>query len=58
MSSDDATQRFSALYTALYGRVRAYAARRVGPDAADEVAAETFTIARRRPATRSSVNAR
>lgn len=48
MSSDDATERFSELYTALYGRVRAYAARRVGTDAADEVAAETFTIAWRR----------
>lgn len=48
MSSDDATKRFSELYTALYGRVRAYAVRRVGPDAADEVAAETFTIAWRR----------
>lgn len=32
----------------MYGRVRAYAARRVGADAADEVAAETFTIAWRR----------
>jgi len=48
VSSDGATERFSELYTALYGRVRAYAARRVGPDAADEVAAETFTIAWRR----------
>jgi RNA polymerase sigma-70 factor, ECF subfamily len=47
VSNDDA-ERFSELYTTLYGRVRAYAARRVGPDAADEVAAETFTIAWRR----------
>jgi DNA-directed RNA polymerase specialized sigma24 family protein len=46
--SDDPEQRFSELYGALYGRVRAYAARRVGADAADEVAAETFTIAWRR----------
>jgi RNA polymerase sigma-70 factor (ECF subfamily) len=46
--NDDPAQRFSELYGALYGRVRAYAARRVGPDAADEVAAETFTIAWRR----------
>jgi len=47
VSAED-TQRFSELYAALYGRVRAYASRRVGPDAADEVAAETFTIAWRR----------
>jgi RNA polymerase sigma-70 factor (ECF subfamily) len=46
--TDDPTQRFSELYGALYGCVRAYAARRVGADAADEVAAETFTIAWRR----------
>jgi RNA polymerase sigma-70 factor (ECF subfamily) len=46
--NDDPAQRFSELYGALYGRVRAYAARRVGPDGADEVAAETFTVAWRR----------
>lgn len=46
--SDNPAQRFSEIYTALYGRVRAYAARRVGPDAADEVAAETFMVAWRR----------
>jgi RNA polymerase sigma-70 factor, ECF subfamily len=46
--NDDPAQRFSELYGALYGRVRAYAARRVGPDVADEVAAETFTVAWRR----------
>lgn len=46
--SDDAAQRFSEVYGAFYGRVRAYAARRVGADAADEIAAETFTIAWRR----------
>jgi RNA polymerase sigma-70 factor (ECF subfamily) len=46
--TDDPAQRFSELYGALYGRVRAYAARRVGTDWADEVAAETFTIAWRR----------
>lgn len=40
MSNDEATERFSELYTTFYGRVRAYAARRVGPDAADEVAVE------------------
>jgi RNA polymerase sigma-70 factor (ECF subfamily) len=44
----DTAQRFSEMYGAFYGRVRAYAARRVGPDGADEVAAETFTVAWRR----------
>lgn len=39
---------FSAIFEACYGRVRAYAARRVGSQAADEVAAETFTVAWRR----------
>lgn len=43
-----APERFSALYEQLYGCVHAYARRRVGPDAADEVAAETFLIAWRR----------
>ena len=46
--TDDTAQRFSAMYGALYGRVRAYAARRVGIDAADEIAAETFMVAWRR----------
>jgi len=46
--SDDHADRFSDLYADFYGRVRAYATRRVGPDAADEVAAETFTVAWRR----------
>jgi RNA polymerase sigma-70 factor (ECF subfamily) len=39
---------FSATYAALYGRVHAYAARRVGMEAADEVTAETFLVAWRR----------
>jgi RNA polymerase sigma-70 factor, ECF subfamily len=39
---------FSALYERFYGRVRAYAARRAGADAADEIAAETFAVAWRR----------
>jgi RNA polymerase sigma-70 factor, ECF subfamily len=43
--SDDQAQRFSAMYGALYGRIRAYAARRVGADAADEIADETFMVA-------------
>jgi len=46
--SDDQAQRFSAIYGALYGRIRAYAARRVGADAAEEIADETFMIAWRR----------
>ena len=36
------------MYGALYGRVYAYAARRVGRDAADEIADETFLVAWRR----------
>lgn len=48
MSSEQLAPRFSEIYEALYGRVHAYAARRVGRDVADEIAAETFTIAWRR----------
>ncbi len=44
----DTAERFSEIYGALYGRVHAYAARRVGRQAADEVAAETFLVAWRR----------
>ena len=44
----DAGGRFSAEYGALYGRIHAYAQRRVGAEAADEVAAETFLVAWRR----------
>src|SRR5437764_345800 len=44
----DAAERFSEIYTELYGRIYAYAARRIGRDAADEVAAETFLVAWRR----------
>jgi RNA polymerase sigma-70 factor, ECF subfamily len=40
--------RFAALYAAHYGAVHAYGSRRVGPDAADEIAAETFLVAWRR----------
>ncbi len=40
--------RFSELYAMFHGRVWAYAARRVGAPAADDVAAETFLIAWRR----------
>ena len=44
----DARVRFSQMYGALYGRIHAYAQRRVGTEAADEVAAETFLVAWRR----------
>jgi len=44
----DAVARFSEMYGALYGRIHAYAQRRVGAEAADEVAAETFLVAWRR----------
>ena len=40
-----AEERFSEIYRALYGRVHAYAERRLGREAADEVAAETFLVA-------------
>jgi RNA polymerase sigma-70 factor (ECF subfamily) len=39
---------FATLYEQHYGAVHACASRRVGADAADEVAAETFLIAWRR----------
>jgi len=47
-ANHDPEARFSEIYEALYGRVRAYAARRVGGEAADEIAAETFAVAWRR----------
>ena len=46
--TDGRAERFAALYAAHYGAVYAYGSRRVGPDAADEVAAETFLVAWRR----------
>jgi RNA polymerase sigma-70 factor (ECF subfamily) len=39
---------FATIFEANYGRVHAYAARRVGADGADDVAAETMMIAWRR----------
>jgi RNA polymerase sigma-70 factor (ECF subfamily) len=36
------------MFEARYGAIRAYAARRVGAEAADEIAAETFLVAWRR----------
>jgi RNA polymerase sigma-70 factor (ECF subfamily) len=44
----DVETRFSEIYESLYGRVQAYARRRVGSEAADEVVAETFMVAWRR----------
>jgi RNA polymerase sigma-70 factor, ECF subfamily len=44
----DIAGRFSKMYEDLYGRVHAYAARRVGREAADEIAADTFLVAWRR----------
>ena len=41
-------ERFATFYAACYGAVYAYGLRRVGPDAADEIAAETFLVAWRR----------
>jgi len=41
-------EEYSRFYREHHGAVRAYAARRVGADGADEVAAETFTVAWRR----------
>src|SRR5690348_12851069 len=41
-------QRFADVYASCYDRVYAYAARRLGAHAAEDVAAETFTIAWRR----------
>jgi RNA polymerase sigma-70 factor (ECF subfamily) len=41
-------QRFSEVYAAFYGHVFAYAARRVGEEAADDITAETFMVAWRR----------
>ncbi len=39
---------FAALYEAMYAAIHAYAVRRVGPHAADEIAADTFLVAWRR----------
>lgn len=48
LTSADRAERFAVLYAAHYGAVHAYGSRRVGPDAADEIAAETFLVAWRR----------
>ena len=48
LTTDQRETVFVALYEQHYGAVHAYAARRVGLDAADEVVAETFLVAWRR----------
>lgn len=48
MTAGARAERFATLYAAHYGAVHAYGSRRVGPDAADEIAAETFLVAWRR----------
>jgi RNA polymerase sigma-70 factor (ECF subfamily) len=46
--SDQRAERFRAFYENSYGTIRAYAARRVGAEDADEIAAETFLVAWRK----------
>lgn len=46
--SPDQADKFRAVYEANYGAIYAYAARRVGSQLADEVAADTFLVAWRR----------
>jgi RNA polymerase sigma-70 factor (ECF subfamily) len=48
LTMDGRATTFATLYEQHYGAVHAYASRRVGADAADEIAAETFLIAWRR----------
>jgi RNA polymerase sigma-70 factor, ECF subfamily len=45
---DGRAAKFAALYEASYGAIHAYGSRRVGAQAADEIAAETFLVAWRR----------
>ena len=46
--SHERAKRFAALYEDSYGAIHAYAARRAGAEAADEIAAETFLVAWRK----------
>jgi RNA polymerase sigma-70 factor (ECF subfamily) len=46
--SDARAERFSVLYEDSYGAIHAYACRRAGSEAADEIAAETFLVAWRK----------
>lgn len=45
LSLGDRVDGFAALYEASYGAIHAYGSRRIGPEAADEIAAETFLVA-------------
>jgi RNA polymerase sigma-70 factor (ECF subfamily) len=45
---DEGRMRFMTLYECCYGSIVRYAWRRVGPDQAEDIASETFTIAWRR----------
>ncbi len=46
--ASDRSQRFAVLYKESYGAIHAYASRRAGAEAADEIAAETFLVAWRK----------
>jgi RNA polymerase sigma-70 factor (ECF subfamily) len=46
--SHDRAVRFAAVYEDCYGAIHAYASRRVGAEAADEIAAESFLVAWRK----------
>jgi RNA polymerase sigma-70 factor (ECF subfamily) len=46
--ADVRAERFSVLYEDSYGAIHAYACRRAGREAADEIAAETFLVAWRK----------
>jgi RNA polymerase sigma-70 factor (ECF subfamily) len=46
--SDARAERFSVLYEDSYGAIHAYACRRAGSEAADEITAETFLVAWRK----------
>lgn len=48
LATDHRELAFVTVYEQHYGAIHAYASRRVGSDAADEVAAETFLVAWRR----------
>lgn len=48
LTTDRRETAFATLYEQHYGAIHAYASRRAGRDAADEIAAETFLVAWRR----------
>lgn len=47
-ASEDRAERFAEMYNASYASIYAYASRRLGAAAADEIAAETFLVAWRK----------